>query len=98
MYKVEKSLCGLKQSGGNWSKMLHDYLSANQFKQNAADRCVYTKKTENEKVFLIIIIRVDDSIIAARDENTLKRVKETLAAKIESERRGKVKTFHRRLL
>lgn len=38
-----KLLYGLKQSGRNWNKMLHDHLSENGFAQNPADHCVYHK-------------------------------------------------------
>lgn len=70
--KLEKSLYGLKQSGRNWNKMLHDYLCVNNFVQNPADHCVYKRETEHEKV--IILIWVDDLVIAASDERALKTV------------------------
>lgn len=91
VYKLEKSLYGLKQSGRNWNKMLHEYLSENEFVQNPADHCVYTRETENEKV--IMVIWVDDLIIAASDENALKVVKEMLAAKFKMKDLGKLKHF-----
>lgn len=54
VYKLEKSLYGLKQSGRNWNRMLHEYLCENKFVQNPADHCVYTKVTETEKVYIVI--------------------------------------------
>lgn len=48
--KLNKSLYGLKQSGINWNKMLHDYLSENDFVQNSAKHCVYSKQTGKERV------------------------------------------------
>ncbi len=72
---LEESLYGLKPSGRNWNQTLHKYLSENDFVQNPADHCVYTRETENEKA--IMIKWVDDVIIAAGDENALKVVKET---------------------
>lgn len=65
--KLEKSLYGLKQSGRNWNKMLHNYLCENIFVQNPADHCVYKRETEHGKV--IILIWVDDLVIAASDES-----------------------------
>lgn len=85
--KLKKSLYGLKQSGRNWNKMLHEYLIENEFKQNPADDCVYTREKENEKV--IMIIWVDDVIIAASDKNALRKVKEMLKAL----RFGSIKIF-----
>ena len=39
--KLNKSLYGLKQSGRNWNKVLHDYLGSRGFTQSLADPCVY---------------------------------------------------------
>ena len=43
VYKVkQKSLYGLKQSGRNWSNVLHSLLLDNQFVQSPVDNCMYT--------------------------------------------------------
>ena len=89
--KLEKSLYGLKQSGRNWNKMLHDYLSEKQFVQNPADHCVYSKITEQEKVHMIIW--VDDLIIAANDDDVLQSVKEMLKSKFRMKDLGKLTHF-----
>ncbi|XP_066542004.1 uncharacterized protein [Hoplias malabaricus] len=89
--KLKKSLYGLKQSGRNWNRMLHEYLSENNFVQNPADHCVYTRMTENEKV--ILIIWVDDLLIGASDVKALTMVKEMLTAKFKMKDLGKLKHF-----
>lgn len=61
--KLQKSIYGLKQSGRNWNAMLHQCLIENDFVQNSADTCVYTRERHNEKA--ILVIWVDDLIIAA---------------------------------
>ena len=71
--------------------MSHEYLSENEFVQNPADHCVYTRQTENEKV--IVIIWVDDLVIAASDEDTLKVAKEMLTAKFQMKEFGRLKHF-----
>ena len=43
VYKLRKSLYGLKQSGRNWNNMLHEYLLGENFTQSLADPCVYTR-------------------------------------------------------
>ena len=55
--KLKKSLNGLKQSGRNWNKLLHDDLIGAGFARlrNPADHCVYHI---GEKV--IILVWVDD--------------------------------------
>lgn len=89
--KLEKSLYGLKQSGRNWNKMLHNYLCENIFVQNPADHCVYKRETEHGKV--IILIWVDDLVIAASDERALKTVKEMLTRKFHMKDLGELKNF-----
>ena len=39
VYKLNKSLYGLKQSGGNWNNVLHRLLLDNQFVQSPVDNC-----------------------------------------------------------
>lgn len=91
VYKLEKSLYGLKQSGRNWNRMLHEYLCEIKFVQNPADHCVYSKVTETEKV--LIIIWVDDLIIAASNMNVLGGVKEMLMSKFRMKDLGKLTHF-----
>ena len=43
VYKLNKSLYGLKQSGRNWNSLLHSYLQANKFAQSPTDHCVYIR-------------------------------------------------------
>lgn len=87
----KKSICGLKQSGRNWNAMLHTCLIENDFVQNSADTCVYTRERNNEKV--ILIIWVDDLIIAANNESVLKNVKRMLAERFKMKDMGKLKHF-----
>ena len=46
VYRLNKSLYGLKQSGRNWNKMLHECLIQNDLIENPADYCVYMKQNE----------------------------------------------------
>lgn len=89
--KLNKSLYGLKQSGRNWNKMLHDHLSENGFTQNPADHCVYNKQTATERI--ILIIWVDDLIIAASDSDSLTSVKEMLSEKFKMKDLGRLGHF-----
>ena len=89
--KLERSLYGLKQAGRNWNKLLHDHLTQNEFLQNQADHCVYTREREHEKV--IMVIWVDDLLIAASDENAMKVTKDMLAARFKMKDLGKLRSF-----
>ena len=77
VYKLNKSLYGLKQSGRNWNSMIHDYLIENEFVQSSADPCVYLRKREQDLV--VIVVWVDDLIIGASNQALLKSIKGRLA-------------------
>ena len=74
VYRLNKSLYGLKQSGRNRNKMLHGCLIWNDFIQNPADDCVYMKQKER----LLTVSWVDDLIIAADKVISLSNVKKML--------------------
>ena len=44
VWKLNKSLYGLKQSGRNWHTMLHEYLLELNFNPSSADACLYIKR------------------------------------------------------
>jgi len=89
--KLKKSLYGLKQSGRNWNDMLHEYLIDEHFEQSLADHCVYTRFTVDFKV--IILVWVDDIIIAANDESVLQSVKNSLNSKFKMKDIGQLSWF-----
>ena len=89
--KLNKSLYGLKQSGRNWNMLLHDHLTENGFVQNDADHCVYSRKSEKEKV--ILLVWVDDLIIAASNNTLLSDVKEMLKSRFKMKDMGPLKHF-----
>ena len=74
--KLKKSLYGLKQSGRNWNYVLHSYLVNEGFTQSQADNCVYINITKRS--FTVIVVRVDDLIIASNCTDKLDNVKKSL--------------------
>lgn len=89
--KLNQSLYGLKQSGRNWNKMLHDCLCENGFVQNEADHCVYRKQSKHGTIYMLIW--VDDLVIEAKDTKSLVEVKEMLTQRFRMKDLGKLKTF-----
>ena len=90
--KLKKSLYGLKQSGRNWNNLLHNYLIDENFIQSLADPCLYVRKIDVEQ-HAIIIVWVDDIIIAASDLTSLEKVKESLKDRFKMTDLGKLKWF-----
>jgi len=91
VYKLNKSLYGLKQSGRNWNGVLHSYLLENDFIQSRVDHCLYLKQMKSEIV--IILVWVDDLIIGASNENLLCEVKQMLQAKFSMKDLGALSYF-----
>ena len=77
--KLKKSLYGLKQSGRMWNNLLHSFLVDLGFLRSEAENCVYVRCTEGAKI--IIIVWVDDLIIAGSDLDAVEQVKEKLKQK-----------------
>lgn len=89
--KLNKSIYGLKQSGRNWNTMLHEFLIENEFVQSQADHCIDTKLSDKEKV--ILLVWVDDIVVAASDETCLREVKEKLKSKFKMKDLGHLTHF-----
>jgi len=89
--KLNKSIYGLKQSGRNWNMMLHDFLVENEFVQSQTDNCIYTKLTEKEKV--ILLVWVDDIVVAASNEKCANDVKGKLKNKFKMKELGQLSHF-----
>ena len=91
VYKLKKSIYGLKQSGRNWYKLLNDLLEENNFVRNVSDHCVYRKQTDSETI--IGLIWVDDFIIAASNNDLLSRFKDTMQSQFKMKDLGKISCF-----
>lgn len=89
--RLNKSLYGLKQSGRNWNKLLHDHLMEKGFEQNAADNCVYVKQSDGEIV--ILITWVDDLLIATSSNDLMSEVKGMLAERFNMKDLGPLRHF-----
>lgn len=91
MYKLKKSLYGLKQSGRNWYKLLNDHLEQDSFVRNLSDHCVYRKQVENDVI--LVIIWVNDLIIAASNNNILNKFNNTMRSRFNMKDLGKISYF-----
>jgi hypothetical protein len=56
--KLNKSLCGLKQSGGMWYNRLKEFLLNKSYSNNDDRPCVFIRKSSTG--FFIISVYVDD--------------------------------------
>ena len=54
VWRLHKSLYGLKQSGRNWNFVLSEFFIQKDFKQSKVDACLFTKQ-ENEYMIMLVI-------------------------------------------
>ena len=87
IWKLNKSLYGLKQSGRNWHNLLHQYLQDMDFEQSSADPCMFIKHIENDVI--ILLVWVDDIIIASSS----KELKQKLSNQFNKKDLGELSSF-----
>ena len=66
---LKKALCGLKQSGRSWHKLLSSTLVECGFEQCLVDPCVF-RLMSSDAVVAMLVVHVDDIKIAATKEVT----------------------------
>lgn len=79
--KLLKLLYVLKQSGRQWYKKLDGYITNNGGVRTVANPCIYVFGKDDERV--IVIIYVDDLILASKRAKELKIVKSKLKSAFE---------------
>ena len=91
VYKLRKSIYGLKQSGRNWNKVLHEHLCSHGFEQNPVDHCVYKKHSKDSAI--LVIIWVDDLIIATNNPTWMTDFKEKMLQRFKMKDLGRISYF-----
>jgi transposase InsO family protein len=67
--QLKRSLYGLKQAPRCWNKRFGDFLQRHGFKASDADPCLYIRERSGRK--LILVIYVDDGLLAATDQREM---------------------------
>lgn len=91
VWKLRKSLYGLKQSGRNWNIMLHEILTEQGYEQSVADPCLYTKVKGQTKVHVLVF--VDDILVCTNDEKLMEQTKKILSNRFKMTDLGVIKKF-----
>ena len=86
--KLKKSLYGLKQSPRCWNTAFRSYMELIQFKQSAADPCVFVRVDGTDVI--VVAVYVDDLIVLAKVQETMGRVKKSLTAQFKMKDLGKL--------
>ena len=78
VYKLKKSLYGLKQDPRQWYKNFDSFMVGHRHKRTVADYYVYFKQFSGEK-FIFLLLYVDDMLIVGQDKAQLSKLKEEFA-------------------
>lgn len=70
--KLNKSLCGLKQSSRCWNEKFTTLIKHFGFNQCKSDPCVFISKKNG--ILTIMAIHVDDGLVVGEDLNEIKSV------------------------
>ena len=91
VWKLNKSLYGLKQSGRNWNILLDNYLKSQNFSRSYVDSCLYFRFNGNAMFF--ILIWVDDLLLCSNDDEELLFFKRKLSSQFKMNDVGKLQWF-----
>ncbi len=91
VWKLHKSLYGLKQSGRNWHNILHDFLKEEGLVKSNVDPCLFIQERQGEIV--ILLVWVDDIILAANSDQSLAAIKEKLSKRFNMKDLGTLSMF-----
>ena len=80
--RLKKSLYGLKQSPRQWYKRFDTYMLKIGYTRCQYDCCVYYHVFEDGKVILLLLY-VDDMLIACKDVLKIQKLKEKLGAEFD---------------
>ena len=79
--RLKKSIYGLKQASRQWYLKFDEIVTSLGFKENDADQCIYMLM--NVGSFVIMVLYVDDILLASNDMNLLNETKQMLSEHFE---------------
>lgn len=91
VYKLKKSLYGLKQAARVWNQTLDEALKANGCEQNDTDKCLYVKKRSGKVMY--VLIHVDDILVAYDDKHMMDQTMENIGKRFKMKNLGEVKHY-----
>ena len=89
VWKLQRSLYGLKQSAYNWNNTISSYFSELGFTASPADYCVFVRAT-NDNDIVIIALYVDDLVITGANRDSLEAVKARIGTRFKIKDLGDV--------
>ena len=88
VYKLNKSLYGLKQSSRCWNSVLDEHLKSIGFVQTESDPCIYVKVKDGD--IFIAAVWVDDIILAGKTDEEINNVEASIAERFQVKDMGEL--------
>lgn len=92
VYKLIKSLYGLRQALRMWFERLESYFAIEDFEKDASDQTLFTK-INNEGKRLIVSVYVDDLIYTGDEDIMIGEFKESMMKEFDMSDLGKMRLF-----
>jgi hypothetical protein len=89
--RLKRSLYGLKQAPRNWFKLLREFLIGEGFTNIYSEACLFVKYIDS--IMILIIIFVDDILVACKDQTLLEAVVQKFAARFNIKDSGEVNLY-----
>ena len=91
VWRLNRSLYGLKQSGRNWNIVLIQFFERIGFHQSKIDVCLFYRN--NKSGIVNVVVWVDDIIIAATSNDLLNTIKNLLKSRFNMKDLGPINFF-----
>lgn len=91
VFKLNKSLYGLKQSARVWNNTLHKALVSLHFQQSYYDECLYIMRNNADRCY--IIVHVDDLLLAGTSDKIIDNVISGLNKSLDLKSLGEPKNY-----
>ena len=79
--RLKRSIYGLKQASWQWYRKFDQVITSFSFKENTIDQCIYLKFSGSR--FIILVLYVDDILLASSDMELLHETKRFLSSKFD---------------
>ncbi|KAL6315251.1 hypothetical protein AAG906_000330 [Vitis piasezkii] len=79
--RFKKSIYGLKQASPQWYRKFDQVITSFGFEENTIDQCIYLKFSGRK--FIILVLYVDDILLASSDVGLLHETKQFLSSKFD---------------
>ena len=91
LWKLEKSLYGLKISPKKWNDRFSKTMVRLGFVSHVFDPCLFVKRSQSE--FILVLLYMDDILLASKNQNDLNRIRDSLRKEFTVKDLGDPKLF-----